>query len=610
VTVLRGTDLVELGYRTLADALAGVLGFRDNEDRAYAGLGVRGLYVLGDQNTRVLILLDGHALNSAAEVGSSKIGEDFGIPMDQVERIEVIRGPASSLYGNNAFLGMVNVVTKAPPERPLGGLAELTRSSQSLSGLDGTVGGTSGTTRWQATVSGMQRRGSITQFPEWMPGSLPGNLDREERQSAYLKASGREWNLVGYVSDRTQRLSSAPFDSAPFSMDNKYVNRLSFFDGSWTPRFGAVETLVRAYGDRNQFFNTLDFDGIRLPGSEGAYSDSEPNWSLGLELQTRTPLGSRVFLTLGQEQSWQHYSGDVDLASTVVTTQVQHRVSNTYLQAEWTPAETFSATFGFQESAWIVDSASSDIAGAPASYAPAALRGGTPRLALIWSPTSVDIFKALYGGGYRNPTIFERYYQDAGTFVPNPQLLPERIATLQGMWVRVWASGLQSQLSASRSRWTHLVEAIDLGGGMQQYQNDPDDLIGSALEAELQGHWGGWALYASAGLYRWSEAGQPFPDSTGVQAGIRLTRRWGAWSASAEARCVGARQGPPGVADAPPATVLRFASRWEGRRCWLRGTVEDAGDARRVDLVATDYLPITRMASVGRTFFLTLGVPF
>lgn len=116
MTVLKGHDLMDLGYQTLGDALGGVLGFRTNEDRTYQGLGARGLYVLGDQNTRVLILLDGHALNSAAEVGSSKVGADFGIPLTQVDRVEIVRGPASSLYGNSAFLGMVNVVTKGPAQ--------------------------------------------------------------------------------------------------------------------------------------------------------------------------------------------------------------------------------------------------------------------------------------------------------------------------------------------------------------------------------------------------------------------------------------------------------------------------------------------------------------
>jgi hypothetical protein len=64
------------------------------------------------------------------------------------------------------------------------------------------------------------------------------------------------------------------------------------------------------------------------------------------------------------------------------------------------------------------------------------------------------------------------------------------------------------------------------------------------------------------------------------------------------------------VADAPAATVLRLASRWEGRRCWVRAVLEDAGQARRVDLVATDYDPITRMPADGRTLLLTVGVPF
>ena len=609
VTVLRGDDLADLGYRTLAEALGGVLGLRDNQDRAYAGLGVRGLYVLGDQNTRVLILLDGHALNSAAEVGSSKLGEDFGIPMDLVERIEIIRGPASSLYGNNAFLGMVNVVTREPGRRPLGGWAELSGSSRSLSALDGNLGGSAGPARWQATVSAMQRRGSETRFPEWTPATLPGNLDREERQSAYLRASGPDWSAAGYTMERTQRLASAPFNSTPGGA-NRYRNRLSFADASWTPSFGKVETLFRVRGDRNEFASELDYDGLRQAGTQGRYFESDPNWSLGLELQARAPLGAHLLLTLGQEQDWQHYGATAGIAPAIVTTQVRHRVSSTYLQAEWSPAETFTATLGFQQSAWTVASAELDVAGTPKSYPAATLRGATPRLALIWRPTALDILKALYGGGYRNPTLFERYYTDISTFIPNPELQPERITTLQGIWVRVWGTGLQSQLSASRSQWRHLAQAVDLGGGQQQYRNQAEDLVGTALEGELQGHFGGWGIYGQAGLYRWSQAGQRFPDSTGAQGAFRLTRHWGAWSATGELRYVGTREGPTGTAGAPAAAVLRLASRWEARRFWLRAVLEDAGQARRVDLVASDYLPVTRMRADGRTFQLTLGVPF
>ena len=61
--------------------------------------------------------------------------------------------------------------------------------------------------------------------------------------------------------------------------------------------------------------------------------------------------------------------------------------------------------------------------------------------------------------------------------------------------------------------------------------------------------------------------------------------------------------------------MLRAAVRWQrsspGRPGpWVRVTLEDAGQARRVDLVATDYAPMTRMAADGRTCYLTLGFPF
>ena len=615
ITVLRSQDLQDLGYRTLGEALGGVLGFRSNQDRAYTGLAVRGLYVLGDQNTRVLILLDGHALNSAAEVGSSKVGEDFGISLDQVERIEIVRGPASSLYGNNAFMGMVNVVTKDPAPGRFAGEATTTVGSNGLAELAGQVGGALGSARWQAIVSGMNRTGTGTSYPELGPGTMPANLDREDRQSAYLKIKGQDWSASGYIMDRTQGLASAPFYSVVGSANNSYENRLMFGEGQYSPTLGGVETLVRVFGDRNEFLSTFDYDGVRQPGTTGAYAESDPNWSVGGELQARARPFSTLLITLGQEQSWQHYSSVAGMGTDLIYTQVRHQVGNTYFQAEWTPADTLSVIAGIQESTWNVTSAQGYVTGTSMDYGASVLRGTTPRLGLIWQPTSADIFKVLYGGGYRNPTIFERYYTDLSSFAVNPGLEAERITTLQGIWVRVWPTGLQSQISASKSTWRNIVQPVDLGGGFQQSQNSLEPLLGTSLEAELQGHWGGWSLYGQAGFYHWEQAGAQFTNATGFQGAFRVTRHWGAWTLSSELRQVGSRQGAQETADAPPATVLRCAARWQCAGptlpgMWARVTVEDVGQARRVDLVATDYAPITRMAADGRTFYLTLGIPF
>ena len=615
LTVLRNQDLLDLGYRTLGEALGGVLGFRTNQDRAYTGLGVRGLYVLGDQNTRVLILLDGHALNSAAEVGSSKVGEDFGVPLEQVERIEIVRGPASSLYGNNAFMGMVNVVTRDPRPGTVSGEAALTLATHRLAGLDGQAGGDLGAAQWQVILSGMARQGTGADFPELATGPLPAGLDKESRQSAYLKLKGQAWSVSGYLMDRTQGLSSAPFYSVLGSPANRYENRLAFGEARATPTFGGVDLLLRAFGDRNEFLSTFLYDGVRQPGTSGAYGESDPNWSLGLEAQARVRAGASLLLTLGQEQSWQHYASVAGIGADLVGTQVRHQVGNSYFQAEWTPVETLSVIGGVQAATWSVASARSIVAGTNLDYGTSTLRGTTPRLGLIWEPTSGDIIKLLYGGGYRNPTIFERFYTDLSTFLVNPSLEAERITTLQGIWVRVWPMGLQSQVSASRSTWRSLVQPVDLGSGLQQSQNSLEPLTGTALEAEVQGRRAGWSLYAQAGAYRWEQAGAGFPNATSFQGAVRCTRHLGAWTFSSEVRQVGAREGGPGNPDAPAATVLRAAVRWQGASLgrpgpWVRATLEDAGQARRVDLVATDYAPITRMPADGRTCYLTLGFPF
>jgi len=222
VVVLRGSELRALGYRTLGDALGGVLGFTTNADHAYQGMGMAGVYTLGDQNTRLLVLLDGHALNSPAEVGSSKVGQDFGLPMELVDHIEIVRGPASSLYGNNAFMALVNVVSvDAANSRHSAVEGALGLGSGGVAEAWVDAGGTLGGVRISLMASGFRRNGTAQTYPQLgavdpsFANPLPADSDREERQSAYLRLSGPEWSFAGSYLNRVQRLASAPFGYLP-----------------------------------------------------------------------------------------------------------------------------------------------------------------------------------------------------------------------------------------------------------------------------------------------------------------------------------------------------------------------------------------------------------
>src|ERR1043166_3954738 len=104
ITIVTADEIKRFGHRTLVDVLQSVQGFNVSYDRNYAFLGARGVS-LGDFNSRVLLLVDGHRVNDNLTDGAF-IETAFILDIDLVDRVEIIRGPGSVLYGNNAFFGV------------------------------------------------------------------------------------------------------------------------------------------------------------------------------------------------------------------------------------------------------------------------------------------------------------------------------------------------------------------------------------------------------------------------------------------------------------------------------------------------------------------------
>jgi outer membrane receptor for ferrienterochelin and colicins len=105
-------DLRRHGIRTLAEAYNFLtVGLIGQETLGEPEVGGRGLGFAGDKNKHVLLLINGHTTNNQ-ENGASLHGHALGLPMEMIDHIEVVLGPGSVLYGANAMLGVVNVVTK------------------------------------------------------------------------------------------------------------------------------------------------------------------------------------------------------------------------------------------------------------------------------------------------------------------------------------------------------------------------------------------------------------------------------------------------------------------------------------------------------------------
>src|SRR5712671_2995076 len=117
VTIVTSDEIQKYGYRTLADILRNVTGFYVTDDRNYSYLGVRGDGLPGQYNNSISMLIDGHRLNDNIFDGGS-IGTNFPVDVDLIDRVEIIRGPNSSLYVASAFLGVINVITKRGQDLP------------------------------------------------------------------------------------------------------------------------------------------------------------------------------------------------------------------------------------------------------------------------------------------------------------------------------------------------------------------------------------------------------------------------------------------------------------------------------------------------------------
>jgi len=170
-SVLEGDALIEQRNGTLGDTLKNLPGV--NSDTF--GGGASRPVIRGQTAPRVKVLSDGSEVMDA-----SSISPDHDVTVEPLlaERIEVLRGPATLLYGGGAIGGVVNVVDKkiptAVPEKGIEAEAEL-RGATGTKERAGAVGITAGEGQFAVRVEGLKRRTSDYDVPDWPGGKLEGS---------------------------------------------------------------------------------------------------------------------------------------------------------------------------------------------------------------------------------------------------------------------------------------------------------------------------------------------------------------------------------------------------------------------------------------------------
>lgn len=160
ITVVTRDDIHAWGYRSLAEVLQHTVGFYIINDQILPNAGVRGMTGgLGAESGVIKVMIDGRSVAYRTTSGNW-LGVEL-IPLESVAQIEIIRGPASALYGADAFLGVINIITLRPEAmRPV--------NVRLSSGLEhGNPGG-------QVDVTGAGRFGRF----DWLLGAAGELTDR------------------------------------------------------------------------------------------------------------------------------------------------------------------------------------------------------------------------------------------------------------------------------------------------------------------------------------------------------------------------------------------------------------------------------------------------
>jgi outer membrane receptor protein involved in Fe transport len=394
VTVLTADTLRRYGYRTLADALRGVGGLYVVDDRMIERVGVRGVQLLGDANTRILILIDGAPIN---EPWSQFVDAGAALPvaLDDVARIEIIRGPVSSIYGTNAFLGIINIVTLDVDRAPRAW-------GRATAGTTGTLGSHAGFAlgdldrQIRGTASYQHRLGETLVYPDLPAGGAETSADGAHAILGSLAVTVDRVFFQARAAQRQRELPGAPYDGAFGSDDNTHRDRHLLAEVGYSHEVSRRLTLAaRAYANRYAFTGRLD------DGAGGFRTDATSTW-YGGELRAladvlATP--EQLTLTAGVAVERTHASSTSTDRPDALATDLT--IAGLYLDAAARPWPWLGVSLGARYDR--------------NSQFEAEL---SPRAALFLHPGDAWGLKLLYAQGFRNPSIFEAYHDDGRRFSP------------------------------------------------------------------------------------------------------------------------------------------------------------------------------------------------
>lgn len=456
IATITADDIKFFGYRTLGEALNSQRGMYISDDKNYTYVGSRGFSRPTDYNNRIVTMIDGHIINEVV-YGSSFMDNSLGINLDNVERIEIIRGPGASVYGSGAMLNIINIIMKKGADDDgvsvSAGIGSFGRKNLSaiygrkIKNTDISVSGTGGT-----------YKGENYYFEE---------LDAPETN--FGKSEGKDWEKYfgfhGALTISNFKLTSSISSRSKGIPTGAFETDLTGDVRSADERFYVESTYQKEIADNSSLNFRLCYDDYHYSGSypgggEDSFDASHGHW-LGAEIKYYLEAGERNIITAGIEyrnvlrSDYREWDND----TTYFYKNFPYSFISLYAQDQVRLVKNLNFTAGLRYDHYSVFG-----------------QAVSPRLALVYTYSTASYLKLLYSGAFRIPNIYEAFYESYGFHFSNSDIQPEKIRTAE----LAWSQKLSGTFYGTLSLYTYSVfdlidQVLDETEGLTTFRN-----IGSA----------------------------------------------------------------------------------------------------------------------------------
>ena len=452
-SVITASDIEAIGATDLDEVLETVPGLHvSRRDLGYAPIySFRGIYT--QNNPQVLLLINGIPMTSLFLGNRSFVWG--GMPVNNIARVEIVRGPGSAVFGADAFSGVINIITKTKDD--IDGTEIGTRvgrfdtydayllHSDEVSGFDVALSLEYHDTEGHGRQIDADLQTAYDKSFGTNASLAPGPVNLQQRNlDANLDVSRGHWQLrAGYQGRHNQgtgigeaaALNTNRFTENRLHADITYHNpkltknwdvnaQLSFFNNKTSSPVDSWVFPPGAFGGAypQGLFNSASFyERHTYINLSGLYSGfNKHTLRLGIGYHYGDLYDIREFRNSGIDPSTGFPlppgSGIVDFTDTPYASSPEKARQNwhVFLQDAWIFAPDWELTTGVRYDEYSDFGATTN-----------------PRIALVWQMTPNFFSKLLYGRAFRAPSFRELYLNNIAVALGNPNLQPETIDTLE-----------------------------------------------------------------------------------------------------------------------------------------------------------------------------------